>query len=62
MVSAYLADALRDPTAELRELYSKCASSQDFPSEVASHFSLVFAAADAFSEVSRVETALPLLK
>lgn len=52
MVSAYLVDALKDPTSELEELYARTSSSVDFPSEVARHFSTVFSADHAFSEVS----------
>ena len=52
MVSAYLADALRDPTLELQELYIRTPASQDFPSEVSRHFSKVFSADDAFREAS----------
>lgn len=51
MVSAYLADALRDPTAELRELYTTRDPSADFAKTVADHFSRVFSADTAFTQV-----------
>ncbi|KAI0085418.1 mini-chromosome maintenance replisome factor-domain-containing protein [Irpex rosettiformis] len=51
MVSAYFADALRDPTSELQELYARASTSQDFPSEVARHFSRVFSTDDTFREI-----------
>ena len=51
MVSAYLADALRDPTTELKELFAKNATSVDFPQDVVSHFSTVFNSDLAFKQV-----------
>ncbi|KAI0340694.1 hypothetical protein BDW22DRAFT_1486089 [Trametopsis cervina] len=59
MVSAYLADALRDPTAELNDLYTKSSLSADFPSEVARHFSAVFASDDAFREILTLDAYNP---
>lgn len=52
MVSAYLADVLRDPTAGLNDLYTKSSASSGFPCEVAHHFSMVFSSDDAFTEVN----------
>lgn len=52
MVSAYLADALRDPSSELQELFTSASSSAtDFPQLVANHFSRVFRTDDAFQQV-----------
>ena len=51
MVSAYRADALRDPTSELRELFAAHAAASDFPAEVSRHFSTVFSSEEAFAEV-----------
>ena len=42
---------MRDPTAELKELYSTRSSSVDFPQDVSRHFSSVFASDEAFKEV-----------
>lgn len=51
MVSAYRADALRDPTAELRELFSAHSAEDDFTAHVTRHFTDVFSSNDAFTEV-----------
>ncbi|KAI0811039.1 putative alanine racemase-domain-containing protein [Irpex lacteus] len=59
MVSAYLADALRDPTSELQQLYTRTASTQDFPSEVTRHFSGVFSTDDAFREIPTLDVHSP---
>ena len=53
MVSAYLTDALRDPTGELQELYAS-STSEDFPAEVTKHFSHVFEKDEAFRQVCAV--------
>ena len=50
MVSAYLSDALRDPTGELQELYAS-STSDDFPAEVTKHFARVFEKNEAFNQV-----------
>ncbi|TCD63889.1 hypothetical protein EIP91_004798 [Steccherinum ochraceum] len=50
MVSAYLADALRDPTGELQELYTNT-TSDDFPAEVVKHFTRVFEKDEAFRQI-----------
>ncbi|KAH8102871.1 mini-chromosome maintenance replisome factor-domain-containing protein [Cristinia sonorae] len=50
MVSAYLADALRDPTGELQELYTQ-SPFDNFPAEVAKHFSRVFERDEAFKQI-----------
>lgn len=55
MVSAYRADALRDPTTELKELFTLHSLASDFPMQVTHHFSNVFGSDEAFAEVcSRV--------
>ena len=51
MVSAYVADALRDPTGELKELYTKRDPSVDFAKTVADHFSRVFGVDTALRQV-----------
>ncbi|CAL1703945.1 unnamed protein product [Somion occarium] len=51
MVSAFRADALRDPTEELKELYTTATSRDDFPAVVAAHFCRVFHSSDAFKEI-----------
>ena len=51
MVSAYRADALRDPTSELRELFTARDAAADFSAQVSRHFSTVFASQEAFAEV-----------
>lgn len=51
MVSAYLVDALRDPTGELQELFRNTSQIDSFPTTVAVHFSRVFERSDAFKEV-----------
>lgn len=56
MVSAYRTDALRDPTAELRELFAAHASSQNFVAEVTRHFSSVFSSDEAFAEVRGISS------
>ena len=56
MVSAYRIDALRDPTNELKELFSvatKSSPDQPFADAVMDHFSRVFEKLDAFREVCR---------
>ncbi|KAJ3553347.1 hypothetical protein NM688_g3664 [Phlebia brevispora] len=51
MVSAYLADALRDPTSEIKELYATHDPSKDFVQLVVNHFSKVFSSDAAFEEI-----------
>ena len=53
MVSAYRVDALRDPTSELRNLFTEHTSSQDFATEVTRHFSNIFSSDEAFMEVRK---------
>ncbi len=52
MVSAYLVDALRDPTGGLQDLFTSASSSgTDFPQAVANHFARVFKVETAFQQV-----------
>lgn len=52
MVSAYLVDALRDPTVELQDLFTSASSSAtEFPQLVANHFSRVFRTETAYKQV-----------
>ncbi|KAK7693128.1 hypothetical protein QCA50_002694 [Cerrena zonata] len=62
MVSAYLVDALRDPTGELKELFSNTTSAPqaaNFPLTVAAHFSRVFERSDAFRQIPPLDVAHP---
>ncbi|EKM55766.1 uncharacterized protein PHACADRAFT_95582 [Phanerochaete carnosa HHB-10118-sp] len=59
MVSAYRADALRDPTAELKELFAAHSTVQDFASQVTRHFSSVFSSDGAFSEIPTLDVRNP---
>lgn len=59
MVSAYRTDALRDPTAELRELFAAHASLHDFAPQVTKHFSSVFSSDDAFAEIPSLDVRNP---
>lgn len=61
MVSAYRADALRDATGELRDLFSshKPGELDGFPQAVSSHFSRVFQASEAFKEIPVLDTKSP---
>ena len=55
MVSANLADALRDPTSQLRELFHVTGhEARDFPAVVTRHFAGIFVSDDAFQEVKRL--------
>ncbi|KAJ3482504.1 hypothetical protein NLI96_g6944 [Meripilus lineatus] len=52
MVSAYLVDALRDPTVELQDLFTSASSSAtEFPQLVANHFSRVFRTETAYKQI-----------
>ncbi|GJE86827.1 mini-chromosome maintenance complex-binding protein [Phanerochaete sordida] len=59
MVSAYRTDALRDPTAELKELFATHESAHDFAPEVTRHFSTVFSSSEAFAEIPTLDVQNP---